>query len=238
MIYITDVLSMFSNGKVNQDASDVLGRLKEDDRVVLLSDTGELVVNADILSLLTKANGQISIEKCTSDYQVVFVLGKYIGRGDSVRLSLKNTELIKSLDFLKGSDTVLFGWKNASKKKTATAKKPRASKKSKDALLASEDDSFMKFEEMSKEKEAVSEKPKKERAKKNASSSDFLDLPVESVLGMDGEHFHRVNIYKVKDIYTYNQSGKRWSEFLTRDGYDAMVAKLKAFGQPALKEYR
>ena len=239
MIYITDILSMFSNGKVNADASDVLGKLKEGDRVVLLSDTGELVVNADILSLLTKANGQITIEKCASDFQIVFVLGKYFGSGDSIRLTLKNTDLIKSLDFLKGNDAVLFGWKSASKKGGSATKKPRASNSKKKRKIA-EDDSFMKFEEPAVPEEKTSiKRVKKERPeeKKEVTSSNFLDLSIESVLGEDAGSFHKAGLHQIKELYVYDKSRKKWANIITKEEYDLICTKLTAFGQPSLKNY-
>lgn len=237
MIYITDLSGVFSGGKVNPDAKEVISKLKGDDRLVILSDDGNLVMNTETLILFTGMGEKIAIEKCVSPIMAVFVIGKYAGSGDLVRVISKNTELIKSLDFLKGSESVLFGWKSASKKKAGAAKKAKAPKKEKNNAAA--DDSFMSFEESPncKEEAVSSGKPEKESSKKSVDSSDFLDLPVESVLGMDPEYFHKAGIRQVKDLYVYSRSRKKWSAFLTKAGYDEMVTKLKAFGQPSLKEY-
>lgn len=231
MIYITDISGVFSGGKINPDAKDVIAKIKDNDKLVILSDDGNLTMNTETLILFTGMGNKIAIEKCVSPVMAVFVIGKYAGSGDSVRVISKNAELIKTLDFLKGSETVLFGWKNPVKKKgKTTERKPRATKKAKE-----EDDSFMKFEE-SKEETPV-KKGKKESAAKASGSSEFLDLSIESVLGIDCSNLNKAGIHQVKDLYVFDRSSKHWAEIVTPEGYELICSKLAAFGQPKLRGY-
>lgn len=238
MIYITDISGVFAGGKINPDAKDVISKLKENDKLVILSDDGNLTMNTETLILFTGMGNKIAIEKCVSPQMAIFVIGKYSGSGDTVRVISKNSDLVKSLDFLKGSDSVQFGWKSSSKKKASNAgRKARTVKKD-----APKEDSFMEFEaakEPAEEEKAVGKQSKsKVRVTKKAGSSDFMDLSVESVLGIDCSTLNKAGIHQIKDLYVYDRSRKRWADILTPEGYDLITTKLSAFGQPGLKEFR
>ena len=230
MIYITDIPSILVGDKINPDAKDVLSKLKEKDRLVILTEDGNLTMNTETFRLFAGCGDKIAVEKCANVTMSVFVIGKYSGLSDSIRIMSKNSDLIKSLDFLKGNDSVSFGWKSGAKKKTVTERKPRVSKKDKET-----DDSFMKFEEP---KEETPAKEKKKTSAKGAGSSDFLELPIESVLGIDCSHLYKAGIHQVKDLYVFDRGRKHWAEIVTPEGYDLICSKLTAFGQPSLRGYK
>lgn len=155
MIYIADILSIF-NGKVNPDAKEQLGKLKETDQLIILSDSGDIVVNSEFLKLLCSCKGSKDVVKCSGSSQIVFMVGKYMGTGESVRVAVKNPEITKSLDFLKNEEKVSFGWKANTKKKTRSASKKTVVKEEKE-------DDFMSFEAAEAPVEGT-KKPRKRRA--------------------------------------------------------------------------
>lgn len=241
MVVICSMETLIKDGKLIREAQNAIVAMGKNDKLIIVSKTGNITVNTETLNFLTHINCAIEVSEYANEATLILNIGMFLAKADRLKIVMKAEDAVRLKELLKGNEKVSFGWTEGKIRKKVEPASENAEKKMKKGKSAEDSvDQHTKTPSAEEKPEKKARKPreKKETAKTVSGKTGLkVEVSLEDVKKAMGGRYSKKDLESITAVINEATDSELGLDFLLKIKVPVLYQKDETLGEKVKEAY-